>query len=188
VANDRAKDREARIDEMLDKQDIYECLVRMSRGTDRFDSELFLSTCHEDAILAAGPFVGSPAEMAEWSSELQEMAHTGTFHNLLNHSCEIDGDVAHGETYYLFVGMNRDQTNILAGGRYIDRFERRGGEWKLAARNNVIEWSSVLSALENPLASFPGIDDNGIVARSKDDISYRRPYANRRDHNVPKFG
>ena len=182
-----ASDREARLDELLDRQDIYDCLVRMSRGTDRFDSELFLSACHEDAILAAGPFVGSPAEMVEWSTELQKMAHKGTFHNLLNHSCEIDGDIAHTETYYLFVAMNPDQTNILAGGRYIDRFERRGGEWKLAVRNNVIEWSSVLDALDNPLASFPGIEDNGVVARGPEDLSYRRPLTNRRPRNVPKF-
>ena len=182
-----ASDREARIANLLDRQDIYDCLVRMSRATDRFDRELFLSAFHEDAVLAAGPFVGSPQEMFDWSSELQELAHTGTFHNLLNHSCEIEGDVAHTETYYLFVAMNRDETNILAGGRYIDRFERRGGEWKLAVRNNLIEWSSVVGALDNPLASFPGIGDNGVAARGKDDISYRRPFTNRREHNVPKF-
>ena len=97
------------------------------------------------------------------------------------------GDVAHAETYYLFVAMNPDGTDILAGGRYIDRFERRDGEWKLAVRSNLIEWSSVLAALDNPLAGFPGIDDNGVAARSKDDISYRRPLTNRRERNVPKF-
>jgi hypothetical protein len=183
-----ANDRDARLNELLDRQDIYDCLVRMSRGTDRFDRELFLSGLHDDAVMAAGPFVGSGQEMVDWSSELQEMAHTGTFHNLLNHSCEIDGDVAHAETYYLFVAMNRDQTNLLAGGRYIDKFERRGGEWKLALRNNMIEWSSVVPALDNPLANFPGIDANGVAARGKDDISYRRPLTNVREHNVPKFG
>ena len=30
-------DRQAKIDALLDKQEIYECLIRQSRGTDRCD-------------------------------------------------------------------------------------------------------------------------------------------------------
>jgi hypothetical protein len=188
VASDRAADRAARLDALLDRQDIHDCLTRMQRGTDRFDRDLFLSAFHEDAIIAAGPFVGSPAELFDWSAKLQATMHKGTLHGLLNHHCDLDGDTAHTETYYLYIAANPDDTNILAAGRYIDRFDRRNGEWKVAARNTLIEWSILQPALDNPLTAVADIDDNGVIARGKDDISYRRPFANVRARFVPPLG
>jgi hypothetical protein len=183
-----ASDREARLDALLDRQDIYDCLTRMQRATDRFDRALFLSAFHEDAIIAAGPFVGSPAELFDWSSKLQAMAHKSTLHGLLNHSCELDGDTAHTETYYLYIAANPDDTNILAAGRYIDRFDRRDGAWKLAARNTLIEWSILQPALDNPLNAVADILANGAIARDRSDISYRRPFENLRARHVPPLG
>jgi hypothetical protein len=178
-------DREARLDALLDRQDIYDCLTRMQRGTDRFDRALFLSAFHVDAVIAAGPFVGNPADLFDWSRTLQETMHKATLHSLLNHSCELDGDTAHTETYYLYIAANPDATNILAAGRYIDRFDRRDGIWKLAARNTVIEWSIIVPALDNPLNAVADILANGVVARGPDDLSYRRPFTNLRAPNVP---
>lgn len=176
-----------RVAALIDRQDILDCLTRMSRGSDRFDRDLFLSAFHADAVIAAGPFVGNPGDLYEWSRGLQEMAHTTTAHVLLNHSCEIEGDVAHAETYYLYTAANRDDTNILAGGRYIDRLERRDGVWKLALRNNMIEWSSVVPALANPLAASPDILLNGTPSRSREDPSYSRPLINHRAPFTPPF-
>jgi hypothetical protein len=173
------------MDRLLDRQDILDCLTKMCRGSDRRDRALFLTACHDDAIVAVGPFVGSPAELFDWSSDTLAETNKGTFHNILNFSCELDGDTAHAETYYFFVSQNLDDTNLLAGGRYIDRFERRNGAWKLCARNNLIEWSSIVPALDNPLNAVPGIHANGISTRGPDDISYTRPLVNRRPRNVP---
>jgi len=110
-----------RLTELLDRQDILDCMIRFSRGMDRFDRELFLSAFHPDAVIAAGPFVGGPVELYDWASKLHEHGQSATHHNLLNHTCDIKGDVAHTETYYLFVGRNRDDTNWIAGGRVEDR-------------------------------------------------------------------
>jgi hypothetical protein len=178
-------DRAAKLEQLLDRQDILDCLTRMNRGTDRFDRALFLSAFHDDAIIAAGPFVGSPAELFDWSSGIQQMAHTGTFHMLLNHSCELSGDSAHTETYYLYVAANRDGTNLIGAGRYIDRFDRREGNWKLAARNTTIEWSSVFPAMTNPLAEVADILANGSISRDQNDLSYRRPFTNLRARALP---
>ena len=178
-------DRATRMEQLLDRQDILDCLTRMSRGTDRFDRDLFLSAFHDDAVIAAGPFVGGPAELYDWSSGIQDMAHTGTFHVLLNHSCDLSADIAHTETYYLYIAANRDDTNLLGAGRYIDRFERRQGDWKVLARNTTIEWSSTLPSLVNPLANVADILANGMTSRSHDDLSYRRPFVNLRACFVP---
>jgi hypothetical protein len=178
-------DRLSRLEHLLDRQDIVDCLTRFSRGMDRFDRDLFLSAFHPDAIIAAGEFVGGPMPLYEWASNLHETGQFSTSHNLLNVTCDIDGDTAHTETYYLFVGRNRDGTNWIAGGRYIDRLERRAGVWKIVLRCNAIEWSCMVSAADIPFANVPGIHLNGIASRSKEDISYRRPLTNRREIHVP---
>jgi hypothetical protein len=180
-----APERLARLEQLLDRQDILDCLIRFCRGMDRFDRELFLSAFHADAIVAAGPFVGGPEALYDWASKLHEQGQSATHHNLLNHSCDLDGDVAHTETYYLFVGRNRDETNWVAGGRYIDRLERRDGSWKIALRTNAIEWSGMVPTLPIPFADVPDIHVNGAPSRSKADSSYHRPLTNKRVRHIP---
>jgi hypothetical protein len=104
---------------------------------------------------------------------------------VLNHSCEIDGDVAHAETYYLFTARNRDGTNWIAGGRYIDRLERRDGRWRIALRCNAVEWSGLIPATDIPFENVPDVHLNGAASRSKEDPSYRRPPTNRREIRFP---
>jgi hypothetical protein len=180
-----APERLARIEALLDRQDILDCLTRFSRGMDRFDRELFLSAFHPDATIDAGAFVGGPEPLYAWASALHEQGQSATQHLLLNHRCEIAGDVAHAETYYLFVGRNRDETNWLAGGRYVDRLERRDGAWRIALRCNAIEWSGAVPALPIPFADVPDVHGNGAPARTRDDLSYRRPLTNRRPLRSP---
>src|ERR1700744_3615185 len=174
-----------KLNHLLDRQDIMDCLVRFTRGMDRLDRELMLSAFHADAVIAAGVFVGDPLSLCEWSFKLHEQGQTATHHNMLNHTCEIDGDVAHTETYYLFVGRNRDDTNWIAGGRYIDRLERRDGAWRIALRTNAIEWSGMAPSLPIPFGDVPDIFVNGAPSRSKDDPSYARPLTNKRAKNIP---
>ena len=175
----------ARMDRLLDRQDILGCLTRFSRGIDRFDRELFLSAFHPDAVIAAGDFVGGPTDLYTWASTMHEQGQVATHHNLLNNSCDIDGDTAHSETYYLFAARNRDETNWLAGGRYLDRLERRDGTWRITVRTNVIEWSGMVPTMPIPFADVPDIHSNGVPSRSAADPSYQRPLANWRKFNNP---
>jgi hypothetical protein len=179
------RDKLARLEQLLDRQDIVDCLTRFSRGMDRFDRDVFLSAFHSDAIIAAGPFVGGPVPLFEWASRLHEQGQSATHHNLMNLTCDIDGDIAHTETYYLFVARNRDDTNWIAGGRYIDRLERRAGAWKIALRTNAIEWSGMVPTMGIPFADVPGIHLNGTPSRDSADPSYHRPLVNQRDLHVP---
>ena len=175
----------ARLQSLAARQDILDCLNRFSRGMDRFDRELFLSAFHSDATIAAGVFVGTPAALYVWAESLHDQGQRATHHNLLNHTCEIQGDTAHTETYYLFVGRNRDDSNWMAGGRYIDRLERRDGIWRIALRTNAIEWSGMVPSTPIPLADVPDINGNGAPARSREDPSYQRPLVNRRTPHNP---
>lgn len=174
-----------RLARLLDRQDILDCLTRFSRGMDRFDRELVLSAFQPDAVIAAGDFVGGPMDLYAWASDLHEQRQVATHHNLLNNTCEIDGDTAHSETYYLFVARNRDETNSVTGGRYVDRLLRRNGRWRIALRINVIEWSGMVPTMPLPFADVPDIHGNGAPTRSKADPSYQRPLVNRRERHNP---
>ncbi len=183
-----ASDREAALDSLLDREAIRACLNKFCRGMDRFDRETYLAAFWPDAEMAAGPFVGSAADCWDWAKPMHEEGQILTHHVLLNMTVDIDGDTAHSETYYQFVARNRDESLVLAGGRYIDRLERRGGEWRIALRTNIIEWATLPPAIPPPFSDVPDIAVNGVSSRSKDDPSYQRPLVNRRAPNNPAKG
>jgi hypothetical protein len=142
------------------------------------------SAFHRDADIAAGDFVGGAIDLYDWAWEMHEQGQIATQHDLLNNTCDIDGDTAHCVTYYLFAARNRDETNWIAGGRYFDRVERRNGEWRIALRTNVIEWSGVLPTMPIPFADVPDVAGNGIPAHDQTDPCYQRPLTNRRRLNT----
>ncbi len=178
-----------RLEHLLDRQDITDCLTRFCRGIDRFDRDLFLSAFHPDAQISAGDFVGGAADLYDWAHGMHEQGQIATQHNLLNSTCDIDGDTAHSETYYLFAARNHDESNWIAGGRYFDRLERRTGGWRIVLRTNVIEWSGIAPTMPIPFADITDIADNGVSARDRTDPSYQRPLVNRRAlHNPQSSG
>ena len=85
----------------------------------------------------------------------------------------------------VFVGRNRDDSNWIAGGRYIDRLERRDQVWRIALRTNAIEWSGLVPSTPLPFADVPDINGNGAPVRSREDPSYQRPLTNRRAPHIP---
>lgn len=188
MGHDRRNHRKQRLNALLDKTEIRECLARFSRGMDRFDRDCYLSAFWDDATMAAGPFVGSAADCWDWAIPMHEAGQIVTHHSLLNNTLDIDGDVAHSETYYLFVGRNRDESVWMAGGRYIDRLEKRDDEWRIALRTNVIEWGVLPPAMPIPFADVPDIGLNGVSARDTSDPSYMRPLVNRRAPASPGQG
>jgi hypothetical protein len=140
---------------------------------DRLDRALARSAYHEDAIDDHGGFVAGVEEFLDWAFDYhsKQIRHQ---HYVSNHWVELDGDTAHAETYYTFVGTDRDEAKPVefVGGRYLDRFERRDGRWAIAARVCVEEWRVVVpSALSSRLAAVVGRG----VSRDPDDVSYRRP-------------
>jgi len=168
-------DLRARIRKLEDRQDIRDCLTRYARGVDRLDRELILSAYHPDAIDDHGVFVGGPADFADWVIALHGTNNARTQHYVVNHSCELDGDVAHCETYYM-TGFTDAQDRPLhrSGGRYVDRFERRDGRWAIAARKSVAEWRGPHG---QEMVWYGGDDSYRIWpnARDRTDVSYERP-------------
>jgi len=152
---------------LLDRAQIHDVLMRYSRGVDRGDGELVVSCFHPGATLDMGRGPMAPAALAEGISK---MTATGTMHFIGNEYVEVDGDAAYSETYFISYATITDAGKSATrsrGGRYLDRFERRDGDWKIARRLLVDEWSRI-DDLPAPPAPPPG----RVGLRSKDDAVY----------------
>lgn len=166
---------EAQMQDLLDRQAILECIKRTSRGNDRFDVEMITSGYHEDGVHELGQRQISGREYGEHANHAHGALFEVTMHNVAMHSCEIDGDVAHAESYNtgLFIDKGGETGRILAG-RYIDRLERRDGKWGIVLRRATVEVPLAGSAQLPTGAFMPG---TGYLkgSRDRDDPSYKRP-------------
>ncbi|HVW17589.1 MAG TPA: nuclear transport factor 2 family protein [Solirubrobacteraceae bacterium] len=157
---------------LLDREAIREVIHRFARGLDRHDDELVVSAYHPDATDRHGSFSGGPDAFVAWANALHAEGWSVHHHHLTTSTIEVDGDVAHAETYCIGTFRRRDEPVVdIAGGRYVDRLERRDGEWRIAAREALIEWACAADADASRFAF--GLSDAGRWDR--DDPSYRRP-------------
>ncbi|MDE2404285.1 MAG: nuclear transport factor 2 family protein [Sphingomonadales bacterium] len=166
---------EAKLRELDDRQAIYDCIRRAARGNDRFDAELTNASYHPDSIHDNGRKRVNAAHYGEEANAAHGMLFDANLHNVTMHLCEIDGDVAHAESYSLGLFLDKGgETGRALAGRYIDRLERRDGEWRIAVRRTTVE-----VALEGR-AVLPGgmalAGSNYLKgARDRSDLSYARP-------------
>jgi ketosteroid isomerase-like protein len=151
---------EAQIAYLVDLEALRDVLLRYCRGIDRCDEELLLSAYHPDAYDDhAGFFQGKAVDfvrlvMGEYKDK------PPTQHVVTNARFEIDGDVAFGESYVVMRSADPDGPHPAAFARYVDRFERRDGEWRISYRRLVHEWDGT------------GTDGYGGSRRDRLDPSY----------------
>lgn len=167
------KEIKALLQSMKDRQDILDCMMREARGRDRFDAALTSSCYWEDGVDEHGTVVTPGPEYGERANQGHRAAFSCNSHNLTNHLCEIDGDVAYCETYVMGGLLSQDQkTCKIALGRYFDQLERRNGVWKIKVRRCTVDM--VVEGDASWLHS-PAIKGFLKPQRSKDDPSYQRP-------------
>jgi len=169
---------DAAVRELVDRQAILDCIHRYTRGMDRHDKAMVLSAYHPDAIDDHGLYCGVAKDFVDWACWFHEQNQTLHHHYVTNHSVELNGDTAHAETYWLFVGVNKDTAHplMMSGGRYIDRFERREGKWAIAARSCIIEWQADLAKVSAAPEFAAAAVAAGVPAWNRSDISYERPF------------
>jgi hypothetical protein len=139
---------------LVDRQAIADVVLRYCRGIDRLDLELVRDCYFADATDEHGPFTGTRDEYVDWVAGILTR-FTGTMHVVANQLIELDEggddhivDTARCETYgvaYHWGDPPDDhRRNFTTGFRYVDRFARRDGEWRIARRVAVREWTHVV--------------------------------------------
>jgi len=173
---------ESRLRLVEDRQAIHDVIVRYCRGVDRSDAELVLAAFHDDAIDnhfgVVLPFREAIGTLkAARSGGIHPSAKTTSMHNICNMLIEVDGEFARCETYVIvIVRIPQDHRPIdwVHAGRYVDRFERRNGEWRIAHRTVVydLERFDEVSPAPDGLSQARYLDNAIRGKRGLADFSY----------------
>jgi ketosteroid isomerase-like protein len=137
--------RETAMQRVLDEAAIRDVVNRYCRGIDRRQFDMVRSCYHPDATDDHGGFKGGvEAFIAMCTENLKR--YERTMHFMGNLHIEVDGDQATSEAYTiafhrLSAKGDKPARDHVVGFRYVDNFERRLGEWKIARRVCVFEWT-----------------------------------------------
>lgn len=161
---------------LLDRQAIQDVIHTHARGHDRFDIDLLTAAYYPDGIDEHGASaVNTGSDYANWANAIHAGGSQLHLHNITTHTCEIKDAIAHAESYVLVGLLNPDGKSVrLINGRYIDRFEKRDGVWKIALRRCTVD---LLIAGDASILEMPQFKAGGYIKgeRSKSDVSYQRP-------------
>ncbi|MGW1786400.1 nuclear transport factor 2 family protein [Streptomyces sp. NPDC002143] len=151
------------VQELLDKEAIRDVIYRFCRGADRMERDLVQSCYHSDAIDHHGPYHGPGHGFYDAANaiEIPKVMH----HHVGQTYIQLEGHVAKVETYCLatFIPDSGDVSTWVV--RYLDRFEKRDGEWKIAHR--FVAFDTILG--EGGMGAMP---ENSYGHRDRTDYSH----------------
>ena len=127
---------------LLDREAIRACLARLARGEDRRDAALISASLWPDSVTDYGVFRGDFAAYLAWVVPGAD-AIADTQHVLGQSHIELAGDSARVETQvisYHRVDYGTQHQDTVIGGRYLDVFARKDGEWRIAERTMLYDW------------------------------------------------
>ena len=162
------------IESVIAKQSIYELSCRYCRGLDRLDAELLNSVFFEDAFCEYGFYNGRPAAFIDFAMKALE-SHAANQHMIGNSLVEVEGNEAFGEIYfraYHKVPAESGAQDLIIAGRYIDRYEKRDGVWKIAYRSERNDWSRMEPTNDVYFDTAP----DGLRGSRLDDVVYDRTH------------
>jgi hypothetical protein len=129
---------------MLDEHALQKLVHAYCRAVDRGDIARLQELYHPDAVDAHGGFSTGSAD-----DFLQQLIASRPHIRMMQHhittaNFEIAGHAAEGEIYSIAVhtlaGKGRD-VDVVVGGRYLDKYEKRDGVWKFTQRTIVTDWA-----------------------------------------------
>lgn len=179
---------ELTVADLLAREEIGDVVKDLARGTDRLDAELIASCYHPDGTDDHNVFRGTGTEFAQWV--VDTLPHfKATMHFIGSPRVRRTGDVAQVDTYCVAHHVSRpdgdgQQTDMVLGLRYVDRFEkrasekrageRRAGEWKIAARVCAFDWTVTVPF--DPARGFGFEPGWTLGARDLTDITYQEAF------------
>ncbi|WP_028081174.1 nuclear transport factor 2 family protein [Solimonas soli] len=167
-------DLERQLVELLDKQAIHELIAAYCNAADRHDFAKMRALYHDDAIDEHGKFAKGPAR--DFLDKLPDIQAPMAIlhHNVTTVNLKLDGDYAEGEVYLVAMHQVRSGDrlyDVLIGGRYFDKYEKRAGVWKFSHRSIVADWAYPANPSRIEL-DHPFLAGAYIGAPGADDPSY----------------
>ena len=138
----------ATVEDLIAREAIKDCIYRFCHGVDRRDRETLRHCYWPEGTDDHISFSGNAYEFIDFILPFLQGLKAST-HSVSNILIRVDGDTARAESYWHVFhrepGENgADDYDYIAGGRYLDRFERRSGEWRILTRVLVRDWYEVI--------------------------------------------
>jgi hypothetical protein len=160
----------ARLQGLLDGEELRALSATYMRGLDRADGALVRSVFTDDATTHYGSFTGGPDEMAGMAMKALS-AYSDTQHFLGQINLEVDGDEGTGEVYFQAYHKHATEGfDRFICGRYIDRYRRVNGSWRISHRTEAVDWSRTEPIADDYLRLRPHTVRG---TRDATDLSYR---------------
>lgn len=162
-----------KLQQLADRQEIVDLVCTYARAQDRLDAPLQRSVFHDDAWLDYGYYKGDADGFVAFAQDVLR-ANEATQHLVGQMLIDIDGDRAFGEIYtQAFHRMMREGqlVDLFVAGRYIDRYEKRNGTWKIAYRSEIVDWARYERGSDE---FFERVPTALRGRRGERDLSYRR--------------
>jgi ketosteroid isomerase-like protein len=134
---------EAKLQKLLDRQDIEETLYRYASAIDQKDYTTLRTTFADDAVAqyAGAPEIHGGDTIVKW---IGEMSVDQAFqHHMINvFHVDIDGDEARTFTYHTShqTRTSRPDAVLLIVGRYRDVLRREDGTWRIVEKRMEVGW------------------------------------------------
>ncbi|MGE3621695.1 MAG: nuclear transport factor 2 family protein [Acidimicrobiia bacterium] len=166
--------------DLHDREAIRHLLNLYCRAFDRQDWDLVRAVYWPDAYDDHGAYKGGIEGLIEYAADVMSRAEANQ-HTLGTSIIEVEGDEAHCESYFVGRTLRKpepDGRQLLTEmyGRYVDRFEKRDGEWRIAHRVCVLD---MRDQREQQLTPSPVHDEMVRGRRDRSDAIYQRPLATR---------
>ncbi len=162
-----------RLDALISRQEIYDQCCRYLRAQDRLMPSLHRSVFWDDATTDYGFYQGGPDGFVDFAQNALRDHHAN--HHMMGQALiEIEGDVGFGEIYFqAFHRLTQGgaDVDLFISGRYVDRYERRDGVWKIAHRSELVDWARTEPAADGWLTATPGVL---VGQRGGSDLSNQR--------------
>jgi hypothetical protein len=134
----------AKLQELVDREAIRDCLYRYCRGIDRADEAALRSAYWPDAHDSHGAYNGPVEGFIQMALGVFKTGPRN-IHQVSNILIEFTGPAeALVESYFSALQRAPDRQGVvrqvLLCGRYCDRFQKRGDEWRVAERTVVYDW------------------------------------------------
>lgn len=135
------------LQELLSKQSIRDVLANYCRGLDRMDKPLSYSVFHPNApVNYFDIFQGTGHQFIDWVWTSHEAMQCHS-HQINNTLIDVQGNTASSEAYVtvtlqLKPELTDKPTEILARGRYLDRWLRVDGIWAISERLHIVDAQS----------------------------------------------
>lgn len=131
------------LENMLDHEQIRCSIAQLARGEDRRDAVLIAACYWPDSVTDYGVFKGSFDDYLAWVVPGAD-AITNTQHHVGQSYIELDNDTAKVETqvisYHRIDYGAGDAHDTVIGGRYLDVFQKREGNWRIISRIMLYDW------------------------------------------------